>query len=48
MGVCFRELTEAAERQLDDFIVAFLRDRISRSSVVANRPGWIREGHFVV
>jgi hypothetical protein len=48
MGVRFRELAPDAEDQLDDFIVAFLRDRISRNTPMAHRPGWIREGRFVV
>jgi hypothetical protein len=48
MGVRFRELAPNAEDQLDDFIVAFLRDRISRNTPLAHRPGWIREGRFVV
>lgn len=48
MGVSFRDLSTQAEAQLDDFVVAFLRDRISKSTVVGNRPGWVREGRFVV
>jgi hypothetical protein len=48
MGVRFHELPENAESQLDDFIVAFLRDRLSRTTPIAHRPGWVREGQIVV
>ena len=27
----------------DEFIVGYLRDRLSRSNTIAHRPGWIRE-----
>jgi hypothetical protein len=48
MGVRFCELGEGAVKQLDDFIVAFLRDRLSKSTPIAHRPGWVREGQIVV
>jgi hypothetical protein len=48
MGVHFEELRPEAEEQLDDFIVAFLRDRISKSSPVGHRPGWLAERRIIV
>ncbi|MGH9324868.1 MAG: PilZ domain-containing protein [Vicinamibacteria bacterium] len=48
MGVSFRELGSEAEDELDDFVVAFLRDRISKSASVAHRPGWIAERRVIV
>lgn len=39
MGVRFRELRLEAEGQLDGLIVAYLRDRLSKSSTLPLRPG---------
>jgi hypothetical protein len=49
MGVRFRELHLDAENQLDEFIVAFLRDRLSKSMTpaVRSRPAAER-GRIVV
>lgn len=43
MGLRFHELDREAEEQLDEFIVGYLRDRLSKSNTIAHRPGWIRE-----
>lgn len=48
MGVRFHDLYLDAEEQLESFIVAFLRDRISKSATVAHRPGWIAERRIIV
>jgi PilZ domain len=48
MGVRFRELRLDAESQLDDFIVAFLRDRLSKSRTLSQRPGVAAERRIVV
>ena len=38
-----RDLAEQLARQLDEFIVSYLRDRLSKGNAIAHRPGWIRE-----
>ena len=43
MGLRFHELDQNTEEQLDEFIVSYLRDRLSRGNTIAHRPGWIRE-----
>ena len=43
MGLRFQELDKDTEEQLDDFIVGYLRDRLSKGNTIAYRPGWIRE-----
>ena len=43
MGLRFQELDQDTEEQLDDFIVGYLRDRLSKGNTIAYRPGWIRE-----
>jgi hypothetical protein len=48
MGVRFQDLRPEASEQLDDFVVAFLRDRISKSSPVGHRPGWLAERRIIV
>jgi uncharacterized protein (TIGR02266 family) len=48
MGVRFQDLRAEAEEELDDFLVAFLRDRISKSTPVGNHPGWLTERHIIV
>jgi hypothetical protein len=48
MGVKFQDLRPEAAEQLDDFVVAFLRDRISKSSPVGHRPGWLAERRIIV
>ncbi len=48
MGVRFRKLQLDAENQLDDFIVAFLRDRLSKSTPVTHRPGLAHERRVIV
>ncbi len=48
MGVRFQDLRPEAAEQLDDFVVAFLRDRISKTSPVGHRPGWLAERHIIV
>jgi PilZ domain len=48
MGVRFRELHLDAESQLDDFIVAFLRERLSKSASLALRPGSTPERRIIV
>jgi uncharacterized protein (TIGR02266 family) len=48
MGVRFEDLRPEAAQQLDDFVVAFLRDRISKSAPVGHRPGWLAERRIVV
>ena len=48
MGVRFQNLRPEAAEQLDDFLVAFLRDRISKSTPVGHRPGWLTERHIIV
>jgi hypothetical protein len=48
MGVRFQELRPEASQQLDDFIVAFLRDRISKTTPVGHRPGWLAERRIIV
>ncbi len=48
MGVRFQEMRPEAADQLDDFLVAFLRDRISKSTPVGHRPGWLAERHIIV
>jgi hypothetical protein len=48
MGVRFQDLHPEAAGQLDDFVVAFLRDRISKSTPVGHRPGWLAERRIIV
>ncbi|HEY7696771.1 MAG TPA: PilZ domain-containing protein [Vicinamibacteria bacterium] len=48
MGVRFQDLRPEAAEQLDDFVVAFLRDRISKSTPVGHRPGWLAERRIIV
>jgi uncharacterized protein (TIGR02266 family) len=48
MGVRFQDLRPEAAQQLDDFVVAFLRDRISKSAPVGHRPGWLAERRIIV
>lgn len=48
MGVRFEDLSPEAREQLDDFLVAFLRDRISKSTPVGHRPGWLAERRIIV
>jgi hypothetical protein len=48
MGVRFQDLRPEAADQLDDFVVAFLRDRISKSTPVGYRPGWLAERRIIV
>jgi len=48
MGVRFQDLFPEAADQLDDFVVAFLRDRISKSMPVGHRPGWLAERRIIV
>lgn len=48
MGVRFQDLRPEAAEQLDDFLVAFLRDRISKSTPVGHRPGWLAERRIIV
>jgi len=48
MGVRFEDLQPGAAEQLDDFVVAFLRDRISKSTPVGHRPGWLAERRIIV
>jgi hypothetical protein len=48
MGVRFEDLRPEAAEQLDDFLVAFLRDRISKSTPVGHRPGWLAERRIIV
>jgi hypothetical protein len=48
MGVRFQDLRPEATDQLDDFVVAFLRDRISKSAPVGHRPGWLAERRIIV
>jgi uncharacterized protein (TIGR02266 family) len=48
MGVRFQDLRPEAAEQLDDFLVAFLRDRISKSTPVGHRPGWLTERRIIV
>jgi len=48
MGVRFENLRPEAAQQLDDFVVAFLRDRISKSAPVGHRPGWLAERRIIV
>ena len=48
MGLKFHELDKDTEKQLDTFIVDYLRDRLSKSNTIAHRPGWIRERWAVV
>ena len=43
MGLRFQELDQDTEEQLDEFIVGYLRDRLSKGNTIAHRPGWIRE-----
>jgi hypothetical protein len=43
MGLRFHELVEDTDRQLDEFIVGYLRDRLSKGNTIAHRPGWVRE-----
>jgi len=43
MGLRFHELDQKTEEQLDEFIVGYLRDRLSKGNTIAYRPGWIRE-----
>jgi len=43
MGLRFHELDEHTEKQLDEFIVGYLRDRLSKGNTITHRPGWIRE-----
>lgn len=43
MGLRFHDLDRNTEEQLDEFIVGYLRDRLSKSNTIAHRPGWIRE-----
>ena len=37
------KLDELTADQLDEFIVGYLRDRLSKGNAIAHRPGWIRE-----
>jgi len=48
MGVRFRELRSDADAQLDDFIVAFLRERLSRTAQINSRPGCVPEGRAAI
>ncbi len=48
MGVRFQDLRPEAAEQLDDFVVAFLRDRISKSTPVGHRPPWLAERRIIV
>ena len=48
MGVRFEDLRQDAAEQLDDFVVAFLRDRISKSTPVGYRPSWLAERRIIV
>jgi hypothetical protein len=48
MGVRFQDLRPEALEQLDDFLVAFLRDRISKTAPVGLRPGWLAERRIIV
>ena len=43
MGLRFHELDQNTEEQLDEFIVGYLRDRLSKGNTIAHRPGWIRD-----
>lgn len=43
MGLRFHELPETTDEQLDEFIVGYLRDRLSKGNTIAHRPGWVRE-----
>jgi len=43
MGLRFHELDEATSEQLDEFIVSFLRDRLSKGNTIAHRPGWVHQ-----
>ena len=43
MGLRFHELNEPTSEQLDEFIVGYLRDRLSKGNTIVHRPGWIRE-----
>jgi hypothetical protein len=48
MGVQFTTLRPETGKQLDDFVVAFLRDRISKTAPVGLRPGWLAERRIIV
>jgi hypothetical protein len=48
MGVQFHTLRPETGQQLDDFVVAFLRDRISKIAPVGHRPGWLAERRIIV
>jgi c-di-GMP-binding flagellar brake protein YcgR len=41
MGVRFRELTPDTERQLDDYVVSFLRERLSKANRLDYRPSLV-------
>ena len=43
MGVRFRELTQDTEQQLDDYVVAFLRERLSKANKLDYRPSFARQ-----
>lgn len=48
MGVRFRELARDADSQLDDFIVSFLRERLSKTAEITTRPGFVPEGRAAI
>lgn len=43
MGLRFGALDRDTDAQLDEFILGYLRDRLSKSNTIARRPAWIRE-----
>jgi hypothetical protein len=42
MGVRFRELSRDTEQQLDDYVVSFLRERLSKANRLDFRPSFAR------
>ena len=48
MGLKFNGLDKETDEQLDEFIVGYVRERLSKSNTIAHRPGWIRERWAVV
>lgn len=43
MGACFRNLDDEALRQLDDYIIDYFHDRLSKGRAFAHRPSWVRQ-----
>ena len=48
MGLKFTELGDDAKDQLDEFILNYLRDRLSKSNTLASRSSWVRERWAIV